>query len=135
MIGPNFADLDHHPQFGPSVGSILPPLDTHPKIYSWEHQRFAVTSELYSALGVDMKHGLLCGNRSLSPLATLIPELPLRKRMQIAGNGMHVPMMAAWFVYVLARCVRVEAFYTMSQQVSLAATSPRDDDVFEDPDA
>lgn len=105
---PHFADLEHHVGFGQTPGNILPSLDTHAKIFSWVHDRLATPRELYTAMGVDMELGIMTGSRPLSPFAELIPRCSHREQLLFVGNGMHVPTMAAWFLYVLARCKMVD---------------------------
>jgi hypothetical protein len=133
IVGPRFACLEQHPGRGSTPGNFLPALDTHAKIYSWARDRLATPRELFGAMGIDMRLGPLSGGRSLSPLASIIPELPPRAQLLIAGNGMHVPVMTSWFVYVLTRSVRIEAFFTMPRSLAAAAAGQfhDDDDIFE----
>ena len=50
------------------------------------------------------------------------------------GNGMHVPMMAAWFHYVLQRCARRSDAFRIAHSPSAATAGAIDDegDIFED---
>ena len=87
-------------------------------------------SELYDAIGADVRAGSFLGNRPLSPLAKIIPELDVRDQLFFLGNGTHVPTITSWFHYVFSRCVRVEHFYTIARPPS---TMTPEDDVFEEP--
>ena len=132
--GPYFADLEQHPDQGSCLPQdIIPALNTHPRIYFSGEDRMLLPSELYDAMGTDVRTGCFLGNRQLSPLANIIPELDVRDQLFLLGNGMHVPTMTSWFHYVLSRCVRVEHFYNIARPPSTLRPDEQDDDVFEDP--
>lgn len=128
--GPYFADLEQHPNAGSQPQEIIPALSTHPRIYFSGEDRMLLPSELYDAMGTDIRTGCFLGNRPLSPLATIIPELDEKQQLFLLGNGMHVPTITSWFHYVLSRCVRVEHFYTIARPPSTLTLDEQDDDVF-----
>ena len=51
----------------------------------------------------------------------------------LVGNGMHVPMMTAWFHYVLSRTVRRDRFYQICKNPTVVKSwSEPPDELFED---
>ena len=114
---PFYADLDHHPGRGPRCGSTMPTMDTHPRIYGWTEQRLATPLELLTVQGIDMP-GPLLGNRSESPLVRLFRGLKRHQQLHLVGNGMHVPTMSAWFLYVCSHCRKRSDFFALPSQIS-----------------
>ena len=123
-----FADIVQRPGAGVVARAVIPSLNTHPKVYSFEHQRLATVMELSQAMGLDMRPGVFCGSRPVSPLVDIFPLMSLHSQLFTLGNGLHAPTMAAWYIYVLSNCVRIEFFYAMTQSVS------SHDDIFESVD-
>jgi hypothetical protein len=93
-VGKKFADVDQSPKVASSPGNIIPALDTHPKIYSRHHDRLATAAELYHAMGTDTQQGHLGGKRGISPLADIIPTLPLKD--QLAWDSISIPRSAVY---------------------------------------
>ena len=51
----------------------------------------------------------------------------------LLGNGMHVPMITAWFHYVLSRTVRRDRFYRICKNPTVVKSwSEPPDELFED---
>ena len=100
-------DLEHNLGYGPSPGPLLPCLDSHPSIYSYERRRLAIPAELLSAQGKEAMPDL-CGQRKPSELGLILQELGDRNLKSLLGNSVHVPSYAAWFLYVLSNCMRRE---------------------------
>ena len=69
----------------------------------------------------------LAANMCMFELAASLTIL----RLFVLGNGIHVPMVAAWFHYVLSRCVKRSSFFQLGPTLCGAAGKSRDD-VFED---
>ena len=126
--GQYFVDVVQTPGQGCTGRSIIPTLDTHPKVYSFDHQRFATPMELSSAMGLDIYPGSLCGGRPVSPLVDIFRLMSVSQQLNVLGNGLHAPTMAAWYIYVLSNCVRIEFFYTMTMTVT------QEEDIFESVD-
>ena len=78
---PWLADLAHHPGMGPRHGSLMPSLDTHPHIFTWDApppvqgERFITPRELLASLGVDT-FPTLSGGRPLSGLLAAMVDQP-----------------------------------------------------------
>ena len=121
-------DIVQQPGHGCVARSIMPTLDTHPKVYSFDHQRFATPMELSSAMGLDICPGALRGGRPVSPLVDIFHLMSVSQQLAVLGNGLHAPTMAAWYIYVLSNCVRIEFFYTMTMTVT------QEEDIFESVD-
>ena len=119
---PYFADLAHHPNKGPKHGPLVPNLDTHPRIFTWsapgepgEGERYLTSGELLASLGVDV-YEPLCGGRSQSPLCNALAQQPLSKQLMMIGNGVHVPTIASWYLYVLGNMCPKKHFWTIRKQ-------------------
>jgi hypothetical protein len=131
---PLFADLAHHPYKGPQHGSLVPSLDTHPKIYVWRNpdstagERFMTPMELLSCHGVDVFQELSAG-RSLSALPAIVSCMSLAQQFRLVGNSVHVPTLSAWAFYVIANMVPVGRFFQIAPVVG-----GDHGEVFEDPD-
>ena len=136
---PHFADLDHHAGFGPKHGNMVPPLDTHPKTFTWHApgdghmncERYLTPRELLASLGVDA-YEAISGGRNLSPLLTALESQPLAKQLQMIGNGVHLPSIAAWFLFVVGNCIPVESINALPRglsQPAVEAVDPDDDDI------
>jgi hypothetical protein len=123
---PHYADLDHHPGRGLRPGSSCPSLDTHPKVYGFAEQRFLTPLELLGTMGIDIG-GPLSGGRPVSSLAKLFDQLSRHDQLVLVGNGMHVPTMAAWFLYVCAHCRRRSDFFQLPLHVGLPDEALEDD--------
>ena len=79
-------------------------------------------------MGLDLCPGALRGSRPVPPLVDIFPLMTVASQLAALGNGLHAPTMAAWYIYVLSNCVRMEFFYTMTMTV------PREEDIFESVD-
>ena len=100
LAGNFLADLDHNATCGPASGPLMPALDTHANIYSWQCQRLFLGQELLQAQGVDMFPSL-AGARGLSPLASVFNRFEDSALRFFAGNGIHVPAYAAWLMFCM----------------------------------
>jgi hypothetical protein len=136
---PHFADLAHHPNKGPTHGSLVPSLDTHPKTFTWHSpppfsgERYLVTSEMLAVQGVDVFPGL-SGGRPLSVVGPLFAKHNLNQQGILVGNALHIPTFAAWVLYVMGNMLPVEYFYQLAPQPQMASSSAAASsrDVFED---
>ena len=100
-------DLDQNLGYGPSPGPLMPCLDSHPSIFSYNRRRLAIPIELLAAQGIDTLPSLQ-GNRKPSQLGMLLQKLEDRSVKSLLGNSIHVPSYAAWFLYILSNCSRKE---------------------------
>lgn len=130
---PWFADLEHNPKFGaPSQSSFLPTILTHPRIYCWPHgleergQRFMLPDEMLFSHGFDMVPEL-CGDRPLSGLSAIFKELSDKSTGLLIGNGMHVPTLSAWILYVLSNIVPVDTFYQLEKLLNIVPVENSDE--------
>ena len=118
MSAEYICDLDHNLGFGPSPGPVLPCLDSHPSIFSYNHRRLAIPAELLAAQGIDAMPDL-SGQRQPSELGLLLQQLGDRDLKALLGNSIHVPSYASWFLYyVLSNCMRRGRVETMSRSHS-----------------
>ena len=125
---PHFADLQQHPGRGPKGGSLLPTLDTHPRIYSFDDERIATPFELAMAMGIDVRKCMLFGDRELSPLASILPRSPAAQQFTLIANGAHILVMASWYVYVLSDCNSRSIVFRIPCALSVEPQEDSDDD-------
>ena len=109
LTGEFMCDLDHNLDCGPSCGPEMPPLDTHPKIYSFKAGRLLLGKELLAAQGVDMYPGL-AGQRGISPLAQIFENFRDQDLRFLAGNAIHIPAFAAWILFCAGNVVSRETY-------------------------
>ena len=105
VTGSFFADLDHNVDCGPRCGPLIPALDTHANIFSWQHDRLLLAQELLQAQGITM-----CSSgtgQSVSPLAQVLLKFNDTELRQFAGNSLHVPAFAAWMMYAFAHVMPI----------------------------
>ena len=105
ISGSFFADLDHNVDYGPSCGPLIPSLDTHPNIFSFQHSRLLLPAELLQAQGINMF--LNEGEATVSPLASIFKDFSEVELRHFAGNSMHVPTFTAWMMYAFAHIRRI----------------------------
>jgi hypothetical protein len=134
---PWFGDLDHNVSYGTAgEASFLPVLDTHPRLFTWPNglqgkgQRFMTPKELLFAQGFNVSNSLH-RNRSESDLVGIFDTLRSRDQCFLLGNGMHVPTVASWMIYVLSNIVRIDLINTIARPLSASTT--RGDELWEEP--
>ena len=98
-------DLDHNVGYGPRSGESMPVLDTHATIYSRNHDRILLPSELAAVMGFDTQERLR-GRRPFSVTGQAILNLPDKDLKAVVGNAMHIPSFASWVIFVLAHMVK-----------------------------
>ena len=131
LDGTFMAHLDHNMGFGPTCGSVLPPLDTHPNISAWGSGRLLLGKECLGSQGIDI-YPELAGKRPVSPLAALFDSLTDAEQGFLAGNSMHIPTLAAWMLYVLGHIAWRSDYSQMAPRV--AQHPPELEDVDEEED-
>ena len=124
-----FCNIEQNPGMA-GHGKLFPTLDTHAKVWSMRDDRLATISELLSSQGVDCLPELW-GDRGRSVLGSIIRQLPYHAASHLIGNSVHIPIVAAWQLYVLSHCKRPKEFY----KVSLPLSTRTEDDEEEDVDA
>ena len=85
------------------TGPIVPSLNAHSDVFSYTSQRLAVAKECFGMQGVDA-YPELAGKRQLSPMMSSIAGLAEKDIKALAGNGLHVAVFAAWFLYCIGNC-------------------------------
>ena len=100
LAGNYLVDLDHDVGYGPASGPVLPALDTHPTIYSFQGGRLLLPQELLAAQGVDMFPAMAV-TRPVSPLRDVFSSFSANDLRFFAGNSMHVPTLGAWLMYAM----------------------------------
>ena len=99
-------DIEQTPNVGSSLGVTAPSLNTHAEIWSYKPARFAVKNEYAATQGVDA-YRKISGRRPLSPLLRCWPKIDEPDARLLAGNGLHVAVLAAWFAYVTGNARRL----------------------------
>ena len=121
------ADLDqntsHHPP-----GVLVPPLDTHPLLFSWGKKRLAHPYEMLGMQGFDM-FPELAGPRPLCKRLPLFKKMELNELKLVAGNSLHIPTFTAWCVYVLGNIVAIRDISRMSRHLSARPSETDEDDL------
>ncbi len=84
-------------------GATIPPLNTHPEIFSFGSHRLATSMEYLGMQGLDVFESL-AGKRPLSPIMQCLDGLSEKEIKLFAGNGLHTAVFAAWFFFVLGQC-------------------------------
>jgi hypothetical protein len=119
-------------------GAIAPSMNTHSEHYSYESKRLAIDEEYLLMQGVDA-HPRFRGSRGESPLVASFKGLGLsyNEYRFLAGNGIHVPVFAAWFLFSMGYIRRREVSTVEKSlgdaEVAEAAVATDDDEVFEVP--
>ena len=124
------ADLDHNLDCGPKCGGVLPALDTHASIFSWNLNRLALGQELLQAQGVDF-FPQLAGNRGVSPLVEVFNKFGDTTLRMFAGNAIHIPLFSAWLLYCIGNVRLRSEMFARARPLSLRASEPESD--FDDP--
>ncbi len=112
-------------------------MNTHSEHYSYESKRLAIDEEYLLMQGVDA-HPRFRGSRGESPLVASFKGLGLsyNEHRFLAGNGIHVPVFAAWFLFTMGYIRRREV-PTVKKSLGVAevaeAAVATDDDDFEVP--
>ena len=70
----------------------------------------------------------LSGGRPLSGLLPALSQLPLKKQLMMIGNGVHVPMLAAWILYVIGNACPRGHFFALPKQPSVLHAGDIDDE-------
>jgi hypothetical protein len=112
---PWFADLDANLGWGQGAeASFVPTLVTHPRIFVWpkgmslEGQRFMLPEELLSCHGF----GMTCD------LHHIFKSLDNRSKGVLLGNGMHLPSLGSFMMYVLSNIKPIGDFYRLGANIS-----------------
>ena len=106
--GAFLADLDHWPDApGGACGPMFPCQLTHGTVLSWKHQRVFLGSEHLTANGWNLFPS--SASAPVSPAIDILMGLSDTQQKKLSGNGMHLPSLCAWKLYVLANIVRVES--------------------------
>ena len=105
------ADVDHNANSkGSSAGTVWPVQLTHGTVVviaaNIEDSRVAVGLEHFAAMGFNIFPPQGCA-LPRSPLYGVLQDLTHRQKKYLAGNGMHLATQAAWMLYILSNCVRV----------------------------
>ncbi len=90
-------------------GAIAPSMNTHSEHYSYESKRLAIDEEYLLMQGVDA-HPRFRGSCGEGPLVASFKGLGLsyNEYRLLAGNGIHVPVFAAWFLFSMGYIRRRE---------------------------
>jgi len=107
LTGAFLCDIEQNSHMGSVPGPIVPALNTHSDIFSYESNRFATRVDYLAMLGID-SHVKVCGRRGVSPLTDVFKKLDEADVRLLVGNGIHVPVIAAWFAYVMGNTIRRE---------------------------
>ena len=100
LSGNFLANIAQRPAFS-TPGPLFPPLDTHSMVYSSVHQRIAHPSEFAFAQGLDsLAH--VSGGRRVSDVWNVISSLTISQQLKMLGNGIHIPTLSVWMLFVLA---------------------------------
>ena len=106
--GAFLADLDHWPDSrGGSCGPLFPCQLTHGTVKSWVGQRVFLGTEHLAAQGWHLFPRTSAS--PVSPLREILRALSDSEQKQLSGNGMHLPTLLAWKLYVFGNTVRVES--------------------------
>ena len=128
--GAFLADLDHWPEGpGGSCGPLFPCQLTHGTVKSWNGKRLFLGSEHLAANGWNLFPS--SSSSPVSPLLDILLALTDREQKQLSGNGMHLPSLCAWKLYVFGNLVRVESA-KLVEECRLAGKGNADADEGED---
>ena len=106
--GTFLADLEQSPTATQGTcGWEFPCQLTHGVIKSWRGERIFVGLEHLSAHGWHVLPGAMEDYQS--PMAPLFSKMSDHALKKLSGNGMSLQALAAWTVYCLAHCARVES--------------------------
>jgi hypothetical protein len=107
LAGAFLIDIEQNPHQGSVPGPVVPALCTHSDIFSYESQRFAIACEYLAMQGAD-SHSKLSGGRGISKFARMFETITESETRHLVGNGIHIAVFAAWFVYVMGNTIRRE---------------------------
>ena len=100
------ADLDHWPGSpGDTSGPLFPVQLRHSHLYSFKKRRLCLGLEHVHAQGWNV-FGDSCFETPLLPLFKTLKESCIK---DLSGNAMHLPCIAAWYLYVMTHIVRLES--------------------------
>jgi hypothetical protein len=103
--GAFLADLDHWPDApGGACGPMFP---SHGTVLSWQHERVFLGSEHLTANGWNLFPS--SASAAVTPAIDILMGLSDKQQKKLSGNGMHLPSLCAWKLYVLGNIVRVES--------------------------
>lgn len=105
--GAFLVDLEQSCQTGCTPSQLVPTLNTHSEIFSYESQRLAVEKELFYMQGVDSDSAVSNG-RGVSPLMACVQHLNSADVRLLTGNGIHMATWGAWWLFCLSNCARRE---------------------------
>jgi hypothetical protein len=117
-------------------GAIAPSMNTHSEHYSYDSKRLAIDAEYLLMQGVDA-HPRFKGSRGDSPLVNSFKGMSYNDYRFLSGNGIHVPVFAAWFLFAMGY-IRRRVFPSVEQslgdaEVAVAAGAAADDEDEEGP--
>ena len=107
LTGAFLCDIEQNSHMGTVPGPVVPSLNTHSDIWSYESQRFATPVDYLAMQGVD-SHVKISGRRAVSPLTNVFKRVEEADVRLLVGNGIHIPVFAAWFAYVMGNTIRRE---------------------------
>lgn len=116
-----FADLDQNPAGGASTaGEMIPSLLTHGAVYDLKADRIVLAEELYLSHGYNVCQVEKKSSSARScRIKDFLKKLPTVQRLHLLGNGWHLPVVSAWFLYILSHCVRLNRTMTVQPERSL----------------
>lgn len=85
----------------------VPSLNTHSEVFSYESGRVAVPVDYLAMQGMDA-HTSISGKRPVSEVMQVMRKFTETDVRFLVGNGLHVPTVSAWFLYVFANSCRRE---------------------------
>ena len=104
----------------------MPPLNTHPELFSYNSERLALPAELVGMQGVDA-FDVSGGARARSPMMRSLAAARLDEKeiKLLAGNGLHVSVFGAWFLYIFGNIRRRDV--RLPSSLLLATTEVTDE--------
>ena len=99
--GSYLADIEHHPGRG-SGGSLFPCLLTHGTVVDWEVGRPATSMEHVAAQGFHV----FGDHKYNSRITSCLRSLQAYRVKRLAGNGICLPAILAWMVFVWSNTVK-----------------------------
>lgn len=105
VSGSFVVDLSQNPDTRPRYGAWFPAFAKSSRMYSMSRDDFFANAELDFAMGFPTADIDECApfQKSLHIKPHMLPN---SQYCMLAGNGMHVAAMAAWWSYIFAHCVR-----------------------------
>lgn len=135
--GSFFADLEQNSTGGASTPSPwIPSLLTHGSIYSFHPEERLVTAE---ELFLSHAYNVFPFPKDVSVrrcrISNFLLQMTPSQRMRLLGNGWHLPVIASWFMYVMAHSVKINRSMTVQPERSLLRRGGSQLEVFEELEA